>query len=91
MFVDCVTIGTVDDVTSVGLAGSEPYGLFECVPSDKQLKRMRTVSVNVLLSDQWLVGTLPCCITFVVVVGGVVVVVCVCFMLGVLNFANRLP
>ena len=34
MFVDCVPVGTSVDDTSVGLAGSEPHGLSECVPSD---------------------------------------------------------
>ena len=42
---------------------------------------MRTVSVNVLMSGQFLVASLPCCITFVAV--------CICFVLGVLNFAVR--
>ena len=35
MFVDCVPVGTSVDDTSVALARFEPYGLFECVPSDK--------------------------------------------------------
>ena len=33
-FVDCIPVGTSVDDTSVCLAGSEPNGLSECVPSD---------------------------------------------------------